>query len=194
MTKRALLLAVPLGMVAAAVLLLLTRPGSAQGTGQASAAQMDGFKAPVDVDTAGLPGPVQPLFYRHDVHAGEYEMDCRYCHFAAEVSPSAGLPTMSTCMGCHILAGAANPEVQKLRDYWNERRPIEWVEVHRLAPFVRFPHHRHVNSDAEIECQDCHGPIEEMPQVYQYASLKMGWCITCHEKEEASTDCTVCHY
>jgi hypothetical protein len=33
-----------------------------------------------------------------------------------------------------------------------------------------------------------------MPQVYQYASLKMGWCITCHEENEASTDCTVCHY
>jgi hypothetical protein len=194
MTRRALLLAVPLGMVAVAVLLFLTRPGSAQGTGQASAAQLSGFTAPVDVDTAGLPGPVQPIFYRHDVHAGEYEMDCRYCHFAAEVSPSAGLPTVSTCIGCHILAGAANPEVQKLRDHWNERRPLEWVEVHRLAPFVRFPHHRHVNSDKEIECQDCHGPVEEMPQVYQYASLKMGWCITCHEKEEASTDCTVCHY
>ncbi len=194
MTKRALLLAVPLGVVAVAVLLFVTSPGSAQGAGQASAAQVSGFKAPVDVDTAGLPGPVQPIFYRHDVHAGEYEMDCRYCHFAAEVSPSAGLPTVSTCMGCHILAGAANPEVQKLRDYWNERRPIEWLEVHRLAPFVRFPHNRHVTSDKEIECQDCHGPIEEMPQVYQYASLKMGWCITCHEKEEASTDCTVCHY
>lgn len=194
MTKRASLLAATLGVVAVAVLFLVTSRGSAQGAGQGAAAQLGGFKAPVDVDTTGLPGPVQPIFYRHDVHAGEYEMDCRYCHFAAEVSPSAGLPTVSTCMGCHILAGAANPEVQKLRDYWNERRPIEWIEVHRLAPFVRFPHHRHVNSDKEIECQDCHGPVDEMPQVYQYASLKMGWCITCHEQEEASTDCTVCHY
>jgi hypothetical protein len=194
MSKRASLLLVILGVVAVAILFVVTSRGSAQGTEQATASQMNAFKAPVDVDTTGLPGPVQPIFYRHDVHAGEYEMDCRYCHFAAEVSPSAGLPTVSTCMGCHILAGAANPEVQKLRDYWNERQPIEWVEVHRLAPFVRFPHHRHVNSDKELECQDCHGPVEEMPQVYQYASLKMGWCITCHEQEEVSTDCTVCHY
>ena len=170
------------------------RPDAAQGQGQADSSSVRGFEAPVDVDTTGLPGPRQPIFYRHDVHAGQYEMDCRYCHFAAEVSPSAGLPTVSTCMGCHILAGSGNPEVQKLRDYWNERRPIEWVEIHKLAPFVRFPHDRHVMSDKELECQDCHGPIQEMPQVYQYASLKMGWCLTCHQKEEVSIDCTVCHY
>lgn len=165
-------------------------------------AALDGYEAPVDVDTAGLPGPAQPIFYRHDVHAGQYRMDCRYCHFAAEVSSSPGLPTVSQCMGCHIIAGTANPEVQKLREYWNERRPIEWVEIHTMSPFVRFPHSRHVVSDSASfgelsvveKCETCHGPIREMPQVYQYSSLKMGWCITCHEKEQVSTDCTVCHY
>jgi hypothetical protein len=160
------------------------------------------YEPPLDLDTAGLPGPVQPILYRHDIHAGQYEMDCRYCHFSAEVSFNPGLPTVSTCMGCHIIAGTANPEVQKIREYWNERRPIEWIEVHTMAPFVRFPHNRHVVSDSgsfgELsiveKCEQCHGPVREMPQVYQYASLKMGWCITCHESEEVSTDCTVCHY
>jgi hypothetical protein len=194
MKRRARILIGVIGAMALGVSLPSCRPGAVQGQGQADTSAVSGFEAPVDVDTTGLPGPRQPIFYRHDVHAGQYEMDCRYCHFAAEVSPSAGLPTVSTCMGCHILAGSGNPEVQKLRDHWNERRPIEWVEIHKLAPFVRFPHNRHVLSDKELECQDCHGPIEEMPQVYQYASLKMGWCITCHEKEEVSTDCTVCHY
>lgn len=194
MIRRARILIGVLGATALGVSLPSCRPEAAQGQGQADTSAMGGFEAPVDVDTTGLPGPRQPIFYRHDVHAGQYEMDCRYCHFAAEVSPSAGLPTVSTCMGCHILAGSGNPEVQKLRDYWNERRPIEWVEIHELAPFVRFPHNRHVMSDKELECQDCHGPVQEMPQVYKFASLKMGWCITCHEKEEATTDCTVCHY
>lgn len=163
-------------------------------TAQDPAQAVGGYEAPVDVDTAGLPGPRQPIFYRHDVHAGQYEMDCRYCHFAAEVSPNAGLPTISTCMGCHLIVAAANPEVQQLRDAWFERRPIEWVEVHKLAPFVRFPHNVHVRPEAQLECQDCHGPIDRMPQVYQFASLKMGWCVTCHEEKEATIDCTVCHY
>jgi hypothetical protein len=160
------------------------------------------FEAPVDVDTAGLPGPQQPIFYRHDVHAGQYEIDCRYCHSAVEESTSPGLPAVSTCMGCHVIAGAANPEVQKLRQAWNEKQPMEWVEVHVMPSFVRFPHNRHVQSDqgsfGELDivqkCETCHGPIREMPQVYQYASLKMGWCVTCHEREEVTIDCTACHY
>jgi hypothetical protein len=163
----------------------------AQQTGQTSIGPVE---VPVDVDTASLRGPVQPIFYRHDVHAGQYEMDCLYCHFAAEVSSSPGLPTMSSCMGCHLIAGAANSEVQKLREAAAADTVVQWVEVHKLPPFVRFPHMRHVMSDAEMECQDCHGPIEEMPQVYQFASLKMGWCLDCHLEEEATTDCTACHY
>lgn len=199
MRRRVLLAVGILGTVVAAILIVLAPTGSAQ---QGSAADTPGYEAPVDVDTTGLPGPAQPIFYRHDVHAGQYEMDCRYCHFAAETSFSPGLPTVSTCMGCHIIAGAQNPEVQKLREYWNERRPIEWIEVHVVPPFVRFPHSRHVMSEqgsfADLtvtqKCETCHGPVREMPQVYQFASLKMGWCVTCHEREEVSTDCTVCHY
>jgi hypothetical protein len=37
---------------------------------------------------------------------------------------------------------------------------------------------RHVN--AGVTCQTCHGKIQEMPQVYQYSSLNMGWCVSCH--------------
>jgi len=197
MKSRAVLVASPMILVVLVIAFLAGRAESAPAQQNTSA-----FTAPVDVDTAGLPGPVQPILYRHDVHAGEYEMDCRYCHFAAETSSSPGLPTMSTCMGCHLLAGLANPEVQKLREAWNEQRPIEWVEVHELAQFVRFPHNRHVNSKEGVfedmtpveTCLECHGPVQEMPQVYQYASLKMGWCITCHQQSEVSTDCTACHY
>jgi hypothetical protein len=197
MTKRVILAASSLTAVAASAMWIAASTGRAQAP-----RAITGYQAPVQVDTGGLPGPVQPIFYRHDIHAGQFEMDCRYCHFSVEVSPSAGLPTLSTCMGCHILAGAGNPEVQKLRDAWNERRPVEWVEVHRVAPFVKFPHHRHVQSEklqpesgriADL-CAQCHGPIDRMPQVYQFASLKMGWCLDCHKRNEVTTDCTACHY
>jgi len=199
MTRRILLLVGALGATLAGLLIFATPSGRAQ---QGSPADSPDFEAPVDVDTTGLPGPAQPVFYRHDVHAGQYKMDCRYCHFAAEISSSPGLPTVSTCMGCHIIAGAQNPEVQKLREFWNDRRPIEWREVHVVPPFVHFPHSRHVTSEQGSfkdmtvvqKCETCHGPVREMPQVYQFSSLKMGWCVACHEKEEVSTDCTVCHY
>ncbi len=198
MTKLVGVTAVLLLSVVAVVFVAIVDTGAAQDPQDTATA----FQAPVDVDTAGLPGPTQPIFYRHDVHAGQYQMDCRYCHFAVEISSSPGMPTMSTCMGCHIIAGAGNPEVEKLRTAWNEREPVEWVEVHRLGSFVRFPHNRHVQSDLgpfegkgpTDKCVECHGMVSEMPQVYQVATLKMGWCLDCHKESEASIDCTVCHY
>lgn len=157
------------------------------------------YEAPVDVDTVNLPGPRQPILFRHDIHAGQYEMDCQYCHINIEISPKPGIPAMVSCRGCHLIVGTGNPEVERLREHFNENRPIEWVEVHKLSPFVHFPHHRHVmaqedEGEEELDCETCHGQVDRMPQIYQYASLKMGWCITCHEEREVTTDCTACHY
>lgn len=180
------------GVLAVAVLLSSVLVAPATTSAQESQTSVGAFQAPVDVDTLGLPGPRQPIFYRHDIHAGQYEIACKYCHFSSEVSAEPGLPTISTCMGCHTIIGTGNPEVEKLRTAAREQTPPEWVRIHTLPSFVRFPHMRHVNAD--VQCQDCHGPVEEMPQVYQFASLKMGWCLDCHIEREVTTDCTACHY
>ena len=191
MTRQVLQLAKSVAAIAlvGAIFYTVLKAGQAQ---QAVPSADANFVAPVDVDTTSLPGPVQPIFYRHDIHAGQYQMDCRYCHYAAEVSSSPGLPSLDTCMGCHLLVGGTNPEVAKLREAFANGEPVEWVEVHELPSFVRFPHMRHVNAD--IECQECHGQVERMPQVYQVSSLTMGWCLSCHQQQSVSTDCTVCHY
>ncbi len=190
MRKRLVLggLALVFVAIAAAALVPL---GRAQDP-QAPSGPVASYQAPVDVDTTGLPGPRQPIFFRHDIHAGQYQMDCQYCHVTLEVSPKPGIPAMSSCRGCHLIVGSGNPEVERLREYFNENQPVEWVEVHALSQFVHFPHHRHVL--AGLECAECHGQVERMPQVYQYASLKMGWCLDCHEARQVTTDCTACHY
>ena len=159
------------------------------------------YEAPVDVDTASLPGLRQPIFYRHDIHAGQYHMDCRYCHAYVERAPSPGMPSLASCMGCHLIVGSGNPEVQKLRDAVAAKQPIEWIQVHRLPQFVHFSHERHVVA-GELDCKECHGQVNRMPQIYQFASLKMGWCIECHKTKEykgkpgrhVTTDCSACHY
>ena len=156
------------------------------------------FTAPEIRDTAGLKGPAQPVFFRHDVHAGQYQLDCRYCHYTAEYAPTPGIPSMKTCMGCHLIAGAAIPEVQKVRQIATSNQVIEWVKVNHLPPFVHFPHMRHVKGEtavkAQVTCQTCHGQIERMARVYQVPSLKMGWCLDCHRKNKVTTDCSACHY
>lgn len=194
----------PVGVTSGAIVLgaivLFAGSEALRPQGQEQAA-VQAFEAPVDVDTSRLPGPRQPIFYRHDIHAGQYEIDCRYCHSYAEISTSPGLPTVASCMGCHLIIGTGNAEVQKLRDANASGEPIEWIEVHHVPPFVHFPHNLHVVK-GELACQECHGEIERMPQVYQFASLKMGWCISCHQRStyadnlerQVSTDCTACHY
>ena len=85
-----------------------------------------------------------------------------------------------------------NLEIRKIQDYWKNQEPIPWIRVHKLPVFTRFNHKRHVR--AGVECQSCHGAVQKMQRVEQVSSLKMGWCITCHEENQASRDCLVCHY
>lgn len=158
-----------------------------------------------DVDIAyGENGEaVQPVAFPHNVHAGseegQYQIECMYCHFSAERSPSAGLPSVQSCMGCHAWVGGAgadggvHPEIQRLRDFWDRREPIPWNRVYKVADHVQFPHHRHVA--AGVDCTACHGPVQEMGVIQQVQQpLHMGWCLTCHLEMGASRDCTVCHY
>ena len=63
-------------------------------------------------------------------------------------------------------------------EYWQRQETIPWVRIHKLPEHVKFPHSTHVQ--AGLECQTCHGPVQEMEKVYQFSSLQMGWCIDCH--------------
>ena len=156
--------------------------------------------------------PIQPIHYSHKIHAGDNKIECKYCHSSARVSKTSGIPSLNVCMNCHksIYEYKGNPEgpsaedlangytnefytaeIKKLykavgwdeenQQYTGESQPVEWVRVHNLPDFVYFNHSQHV-SVAGIECQTCHGPIEEMEVVSQFAPLTMGWCINCHKE------------
>lgn len=140
---------------------------------------------------------MQPVRFPHPMHVTTLKMNCLYCHFSANKSPDPGMPAMSTCMGCHTVAGVAKPEIQKLAGYWNRKQPVPWVRIHQLPKYVKFPHMRHVG--AGVSCQTCHGAIQDMPQVSQAQSLGMGWCVSCHIGQSnppfrARYDCATCHY
>ena len=143
-------------------------------------------------------GPKQPINYSHKLHAGKLGMDCLYCHYGAIKSPIANIPAVSVCMGCHKIAVTDRPEIKKLTEYWNRGEPVPWVEVHKLPQHVKFNHKRHVL--ANVACTTCHGPVQEMDVMYQYSSLKMGWCVNCHRDNlnnanfPASMDCLTCHH
>jgi len=153
------------------------------------------------------PGPVQPIQFSHKHHAGLYQIDCQYCHSAADRSSAAGLPSVELCMGCHAQFPASYDEfegIRTLKQHWERREPIEWVRIHRLPEHVQFQHHAHVL--AGFDCKQCHGVVEEMDKVYLVQDtqwwpwqlptkkLEMGWCVHCHRKNDATQDCYACHY
>jgi len=151
--------------------------------------------------------PIQPIHYSHRIHAGDNEINCKYCHSSARVSKHSGIPSLNVCMNCHknigeVAESTATPEyskafydeqIQKLytavgwdkatQSYTGKTEPVKWVRIHNLPDFVYFNHSQHVTV-AGIECQTCHGPVETYEIQKQFAPLTMGWCINCHRKTE----------
>lgn len=144
--------------------------------------------------------PKQPIAFSHKIHAGQYEIDCKYCHTGALKGKQANIPSPNICMNCHtqIRTGTntGEGEIAKIYSaigydvttstYTGKQKPIEWVRIHNLPDFAYFNHSQHVNVGG-IECQTCHGPIQEMDVVKQFSLLTMGWCIDCHRKTEVNT-------
>jgi hypothetical protein len=150
--------------------------------------------------------PVQPIHYSHKIHAGANKIDCKYCHSSAIKSKHSGIPSLNVCMNCHKNIAEYNgeedlangytkefytKEIAKLyeavgwddadQSYTGEEKPVKWIQIHNLPDFVYFNHSQHVNV-AGVECQTCHGPVEEMEIMYQHSPLTMGWCIDCHRE------------
>lgn len=131
--------------------------------------------------------PAQPIAFSHKLHAGQYQINCQYCHVGVEKGKSATIPSTNICMNCHgyIEQGPKHgkKEIAKVREAYEKKKPIEWVKVHNLPDLVYFNHSQHVKV-AGLECKECHGPVEEMEEVYQFSRLTMGWCVKCHREKE----------
>jgi len=151
--------------------------------------------------------PEQPIFYSHKVHAGINQISCLYCHTNAWESKHATVPSLNVCMNCHAAINDyskgpklyredgsevdGTAEIQKIYEHTGydpktqrysniaKATPVEWVKIHNLPDHVYFNHSQHVRA-GKVQCQTCHGPIQEMDEVKQFAELSMGWCINCH--------------
>lgn len=133
--------------------------------------------------------PDQPIKFSHKVHAGDNKIDCLYCHHTAEQSKSAGIPAMNLCMNCHVLVregtNSGKFEIAKIIDAVENKTPVEWLRLHNLPDHVFFSHAVHVGS-GKLDCQKCHGPVEEMDIMKQHSDLSMGWCVNCHRETQVN--------
>jgi Cytochrome c7 and related cytochrome c/Class III cytochrome C family len=198
MRKLLVVTVVTLVGVGAAVLTLSGATAAEQQTSTAVPDSVAATKLTV-ADSASLKGPRQPIFFRHDIHAGQYKIQCQYCHYSVEYTTEPGIPSMQTCMGCHLAVGSADSanltEIRKLRKAWSAKEPVQWTRVHTLAKHVHFPHMRHIKVLGPNACQTCHGDVARMPQVFKVNNINnMGFCISCHLERKVNRDCTACHY
>tara|TARA_R110002049_G_scaffold68109_7_gene176654 strand:+ start:1478 stop:2779 length:1302 start_codon:yes stop_codon:yes gene_type:complete len=153
--------------------------------------------------------PIQPIAFSHKIHAGDNKIDCQYCHSSAKHSKHSGIPSVNVCMNCHksiseVAEGTEiewngqtygkeqlDQEIAKVYDaagwdadelvYTGKEKPVKWIRIHNLPDFAYYNHSQHVTV-AGVKCQKCHGPVEEMDEMYQYSPLTMGWCIDCHRE------------
>lgn len=131
-------------------------------------------------------GPEQPIPFSHRFHVSELQIQCEYCHTGTRDLAVATMPPVGTCMGCHRTVGRGIEGIDSLRAYSERGEPIPWERVYKVPEFVQFTHRAHLRN--EIECQECHGPVEEMDRIYKATSLGMGWCLSCHRDDPRPGD------
>lgn len=155
--------------------------------------------------------PVQPIHYSHRIHAGDNQIECKYCHSSARFSETSGIPSLSTCMNCHMAISEVSEEtataeyskafydaeIAKLYEavgwdpethqYTGEGKPVKWVRIHNLPDFAVFNHAQHVEA-GKLDCQKCHGRVEEMEVMRQESKLTMGWCVECHRTTDVKME------
>ena len=133
--------------------------------------------------------PVQPIPFSHKLHAGQYKIDCNYCHTGVTKGKQANIPSLNICMNCHsqIKKGPQYGEaaIAKVVAAYNSNTPVKWVRVHNLPDLSYFNHAQHVKVGG-LECTNCHGQIDTMEVVHQHAPLTMGWCINCHRETKVN--------
>lgn len=159
------------------------------------------YKRAQDLGTQVGYAPEQPIKFNHKLHAGQYNIQCQYCHLGVEKGRNAGVPSLNTCMNCHAAVSSGpqygKEEIAKIykaidfnpdtRQYGNNPQPVKWVRIHNLPAHVYFNHAQHVKA-GKLECQNCHGAVQQMTRVQQTSTLEMGWCVNCHREKKVDTD------
>jgi hypothetical protein len=124
----------------------------------------------------------QPIPFSHQHHVNELGIDCRYCHSNVETSAHATVPATETCMSCHSQIWTNSPLLEPVRESYRTNTPLQWTQLNKVPEFVYFNHSIHVNRG--LNCNICHGPIQQMHLAAKGKAFFMVWCLNCHREPE----------
>lgn len=135
----------------------------------------------------------QPLLFNHKIHK-KAGIGCIQCHPFYREQRFSGMPNVILCIECHKDPITQNPEEEKIREFYKNGKVFRWKRLYEQPDHVFFSHRRHVVL-AQMDCKDCHGPIEESerPPTKAWVKMTMKWCMECHTKTKANNDCMACH-
>ncbi|WP_367618941.1 cytochrome c3 family protein [Pelotalea chapellei] len=136
-------------------------------------------------------GVRQPIPFSHRVHVYTKHISCMMCHSQVATSARAGIPPLQTCLLCHERIIRTHPYIVKLREHFQQGKPVIWERVNWVPEFVYFNHSMHINKG--IDCGICHGDVSMMDRVVPKQEFQMGFCIECHRRNNATHDCMGCH-
>lgn len=141
----------------------------------------------------------QPVEFSHTVHVNDLNLECTYCHAMAEKSIHATIPAAQVCLDCHEGADIDRPEAKKMLAILEKEGDLEWNRVFQVKDHVYFSHRVHTKV-AQLECQECHGSVENMTVAMKTTGgvsdrnfIEMGWCLSCHRRRGAPQECITCH-
>lgn len=140
------------------------------------------------------PAPQQPFEFPHYIHAGKKIACTEYCHEAVSTGPSAGLPSVRTCMACHNTIATDRPRIQQITAMRERGDDFAWQRVYGYPEqaHVKFNHAPHIR--ANVGCATCHGDVGAGTVAQRTVDMTMGFCVNCHNERKASVDCLTCHF
>jgi len=138
---------------------------------------------------------VQPILFNHEAHTVSAEIGCDTCHEYYSSSAHSGLPSLEVCLGCHEESMTESAEELKIGELAEEGIRDPFKKLFRLADHTYYSHRVHVQV-AGIPCETCHGEIARTtsPPQTPLVRVSMDFCVDCHEKSGATTQCTHCHH
>jgi Cytochrome c3/Cytochrome c7 and related cytochrome c len=132
----------------------------------------------------------QPILFSHLRHTAA-GIKCLDCHPGADKRERAGLPQADQCMLCHQTIAADSAQIKKLAEKQKANEKIDWVRVYHVPGFVFFSHVNHTK--AGLECETCHGPVQQRQVLAKEVSTSMTTCMNCHAARQVPNHCQFCH-
>jgi mono/diheme cytochrome c family protein len=133
--------------------------------------------------------------FTHRPHMEKGGMPCLFCHGQARRGPSADLPPLQLCAGCHRWLTVQTESTKAVVAAYDSGTQVSWRRVYKEPDFVFFTHQVHIQV-ANLECSTCHGDVAAMGLAHKVGQLNMKFCIDCHKKQTDMSflmDCEICH-